>query len=193
MTAGEERAAFGMSPGVRPGDPITVAWSKFDGSPHWTSQPGPIYLGEDEFGWWYGQPPGTRYDKPTSSFISDGWQVGCWARGRLHTATFYEPVPRLVLRLYVDVTTAPRVVGDRFEAVDLDLDVCQRFDGSVYLDDEDEFVEHQGLFGYPPDLVAAAQAEAAVLLDEVTAGAPRFAESLAERWRAVLRSHSRDL
>lgn len=184
-----EHTAFGMPSSLRPGDPITVAWSKFDGTPHWTSQGGPVYLGEDNFGHWYGQPPGAHYVKPTSSFLADGWQVGCWPHDRHYTATFYEPVPRLVLRLYVDVTTRPQVVGDRFEAVDLDLDVCQRFDGSVYLDDEDEWIEHQRVFGYPADLIAAGEAEAALLLQEVAEGANRFAEPLAQHWRDVLRSH----
>ena len=183
-----ERAAFGMPLALRPGDPITVAWGKYDGSAHWTSQGGVVYLGEDEFGWWYGQAPGTRYVKPTSAFDSDGWQVGCWARERMYTAMFYEPVAKLVLRLYVDVTTVPVVAGDRFEAVDLDLDVCQYFDGRWFVDDEDEFAEHQVRYGYPPELVAAAQAEVALLGREVAQGAPRFAEPLAQHWRGILHS-----
>ncbi|MGQ4390492.1 DUF402 domain-containing protein [Streptomyces sp. SAS_270] len=43
--------------------------------------------------------------------------------------------------------------------VDLDLDVCRiRADGSVFVDDEDEFAVHQVRYGYPPDVVARAVA-----------------------------------
>lgn len=40
--------------------------------------------------------------------------------------------------------------------VDLDLDVIWLADGTVLIDDEDEFAEHRERFGYPPDLVERA-------------------------------------
>ena len=42
-------------------------------------------------------------------------------------------------------------------AVDLDLDVVRRTDGTVYVDDEDEFAEHRVSFGYPPEVVELAE------------------------------------
>ena len=66
-------------------------------------------------------------------------------------------------------------------AVDLDLDVIRLPDplppvesapwdvppagpGEVFVDDEDEFAEHQVLYGYPADVVAAAQASCDALV-----------------------------
>jgi protein associated with RNAse G/E len=59
--------------------------------------------------------------------------------------------------------------------VDLDLDVIRMSPtaaprvppgvaaapGEIFIDDEDEFAEHQVAFGYPDDVVAAAQAACA--------------------------------
>ncbi|GAA4984966.1 hypothetical protein GCM10023317_09730 [Actinopolymorpha pittospori] len=43
--------------------------------------------------------------------------------------------------------------------VDLDLDVCRiREDGSVFVDDEDEFTLHQVRYGYPSNVVARTEA-----------------------------------
>jgi predicted RNA-binding protein associated with RNAse of E/G family len=70
--------------------------------------------------------------------------------------------------------------------VDLDLDVIERFDGAVFVDDEDEFALHQVSYGYPPEVVAAAQAECARVDAELRAGAAQFAEPLASAWRSRL-------
>jgi hypothetical protein len=71
-------------------------------------------------------------------------------------------------------------------AVDLDLDVIERFDGGVFVDDEDEFAEHQVAYGYPDWLVAGAEAESARLVAEVRARAQHFSEPLASQWRDEL-------
>ena len=70
-------------------------------------------------------------------------------RGRGMTAMFYTEHPEQAFELYVDITTPPVWDGDHVTAVDLDLDVIRRFDGSWYVDDEDEFAEHQVGYGYP--------------------------------------------
>ncbi|MFD8566781.1 DUF402 domain-containing protein [Streptomyces sp. NPDC059639] len=45
--------------------------------------------------------------------------------------------------------------------VDLDLDVCRiRQDGSVFVDDEDEFANHQRQYGYPRDVITHAESTA---------------------------------
>lgn len=41
--------------------------------------------------------------------------------------------------------------------VDLDLDVILTREGHLFLDDEDEFEQHQVELGYPPDVVALAE------------------------------------
>ncbi len=45
-------------------------------------------------------------------------------------------------------------------AVDLDLDVIRRWDGTIALLDEDEFAEHLLALRYPPEVVAAAEQSA---------------------------------
>lgn len=179
------------------GEEIRVAWEKWGGRPHWRSEAdvGPRrvrYLGEDEHGWWYGQPEGVVYRRPGVEFTTHGTQVGCFPRDRCHTAAFYEPHPLLRFRVYVDVTTAPawRLGADglpELTAIDLDLDVIGRFDGGVFVDDEDEFAEHTALFGYPAEVVEAAVEEAARLVREVGRPEPRLGEPLASHWRGVLR------
>ena len=47
--------------------------------------------------------------------------------------------------------------------VDLDLDVVVREDGSVAVDDEDEFAVHQRRFAYPPEIVQCARSCTEVL------------------------------
>ena len=74
------------------------------------------------------------------------------------------------------------------EAVDLDLDVVRRFDGSWFVDDEDEFELHRVHYDYPPELVAAAQAECARVAEEIRSGATRLAMSTAEPWFETFRA-----
>lgn len=51
--------------------------------------------------------------------------------------------------------------------VDLDLDVIRPVDGEVFLDDQDEFVEHQRIMKYPDDVVARAEESARWLMAAV--------------------------
>ena len=61
--------------------------------------------------------------------------------------------------IYVDVTTpAVWTSPNEVTMVDLDLDVLRfRPDRSVLIVDQDEFAEHQIRYGYPPDVIAAAE------------------------------------
>jgi hypothetical protein len=163
-----------------------VQFRKWRGGEHWGADV--LWLGEDEHGWWAGWPAGTRWSRPGAEFTSFGAQVGLFPRDRGFAATFYEQVPGsgYAFRLYVDVATPPVLQAGELTSVDLDLDVIERFDGHFYVDDEDEFAEHQAVYGYPADVVAEAEAERDRLLREVTAGVDHFAESLAQHWRARL-------
>jgi hypothetical protein len=102
------------------------------------------------------------------------------------TAMFYGPHSDQAFELYVDITSVPRWHDDLVTAVDLDLDVVRRFDGSWYVDDEDEFAEHQVAYGYPADVIAGAEAECARVVDEIRSGAALFAMETAEAWRQSL-------
>ena len=169
---------------MEPGHPVRVRFQKWGGGAHWSADV--VWLGEDEHGWWAGWMPGTRWTRPGMEFTSHGRQVGLFPRERGFAATFYEPVADYAFRLYVDVATPPSLTSGELTAVDLDLDVIERFDGEVFVDDEDEFAEHQVAYGYPPEVVTAAEAERDRLLREVADGAAHFHESLAEHWRARL-------
>ena len=52
------------------------------------------------------------------------------------------------------MTTPVEFGEDVFTMIDLDLDVVRkRPTARIYVDDEDEFAEHQVKYGYPPDVI----------------------------------------
>lgn len=58
---------------------------------------------------------------------------------------------------FVDIVTPPSWVSEnRYEMIDLDLDVAVRTDGTVEIQDEDEFTEHQVLYGYDQGMIEGA-------------------------------------
>ena len=73
--------------------------------------------------------------------------------------------------------------------VDLDLDVIRLRDGTVLLDDEDEFAEHRVLYGYPEDVVERALATSRDLLESVRERRPPFGP-IPEKWLDVLAAHT---
>ena len=115
-------------------------------------------LGTDRHGLWLGAPRGTivrRGAEPAKphphgfvKLVPDG--------DRWWTAIFNDRTgPRY--EIYVDIATPPVREGDVIRAVDLDLDVVRRRDGTVALLDEGEFDEHLAAFGYPESVVVAAR------------------------------------
>ncbi|MFC7720007.1 DUF402 domain-containing protein [Nonomuraea recticatena] len=76
--------------------------------------------------------------------------------------------------VYVDVTTVPEWRDGAVTMVDLDLDVVRTKEGRVFVDDEDEFAEHQVLLGYPPEVIAQAEAATRGLVKAVTDRVPPF-------------------
>ena len=77
------------------------------------------------------------------------------------------------------MTTPAEWDGHMLRAVDLDLDVVRGFNGTVIVDDEDEFAEHQVAYGYPEDVITGGAGE----LRGGAGGRPR-------RPRAVRREHA---
>ena len=55
----------------------------------------------------------------------------------------------------------------------------------MFVDDEDEFAEHQVAYGYPADVVAAAQASCDALVLAVRAGLPPY-DGTHQPWLAEL-------
>jgi protein associated with RNAse G/E len=76
-------------------------------------------------------------------------------RDQWFTAIFNDE-PRST-EIYCDITTPVEFSEDVVTMIDLDLDVIKKRDGTVLVDDEDEFAEHQVKYGYPADVIATAQ------------------------------------
>jgi len=129
-----------------------VRYTKWDGTPPWSCAT--VYLGEDNHGRWVGQPFGTVVERPGVRFESP-WYIVVLIPDAGHVAGFYRlPAadvaytgPGFEVDTYVDITTVP--TWDRTDAesevtmVDLDLDVVKQLDGHIFVDDADEFAEHQ--------------------------------------------------
>ncbi len=129
-------------------------------------------------------PAGTRCARPGVEFVAtDGW-VSLVPHEGAYAGGFY-PAHREI-RVYVDMTTEPCVAaaGGRrrrhrpeweVTMVDLDLDVVLTRGGDLFVDDEDEFAEHQVELGYPAEVVALAERWRDVVLGAVAAGDEPFA------------------
>jgi uncharacterized protein len=140
---------------------VRVVYRKYDGSLHWhgTMQ----WLAEDEHGVWTGAVPPSimrRGDGPQVTFHHA--HIMLFPHDAWWTAAFHN-VPEQT-EIYCDITTPARWPSpDEVTMIDLDLDVCRSRDGLVRLLDADEFAEHQARFGYPGDVISAAEQSAAWL------------------------------
>lgn len=172
---------------MEPGTAIRCEMTKWGDRPHW--QFSGLHLGADEHGEWLGFPAGTHNQRPGHEFHSAVDCVTLVQPGKWHLPTFQ--APGIWCDLYVDVTSPAAWDGRVLRAVDLDLDVIRLADplpdevryaavdegrtaGEIFVDDEDEFAEHQVAFGYPADVVASAQASCDELLAAVRAGLPPY-------------------
>lgn len=166
---------------------VQVRFSKWDGTPHWAFDM--ERLGEDDHGRWLWAAAGTELHRGTepSIFARHGfiklvtpglwwtsvWNQGPWSGDRS-------------IRTYVDVITPAIWDGDTVRMVDLDLDVVHRSDGTVEVDDEDEFNEHRTTMAYPDSIVDKARTETARLAIAVERGIEPFG-SVGDRWLEVAR------
>jgi len=131
---------------LRVGDVVHVRFAKWGEHRHWEMDL--RHLGEDEHGTWLGAPLGLFMSRPGMSATTSYDMAMLVPRGRPFVASF-NGRPRDWCDIYVDITTVPTWEGPTMRAVDLDLDVFRRLDGTVAIDDEDEFEEHQVTYGYP--------------------------------------------
>jgi protein associated with RNAse G/E len=69
---------------------------------------------------------------------------------------------------------ATRPAPDRYEAIDIDLDVVRFVDGTIKVVDEDEFDEHRVSLNYPDWMVAQARVTTASVAVAIETGAPPF-------------------
>lgn len=148
------------------------------------------WLDEDEWGTWLWTPPGStakRGDDPAKTFnhlnlklIAPGeWWTAIWNdSGRFD--------------LYIDTITPASWNGDRVTMIDLDLDIMRRADGSVIIEDEDEFELHQDLYAYPQTVIEKARSVTDTLRDRIAAGEEPFAkvgQEMMARAQALAKSH----
>ncbi len=157
--------------------------TKWGGRPHWEF-PG-VYLGADDHGDWVGFPAGTVMSRPGLEVRPTNDQVGLVPRTHGYLATFHAPGG--IFKTYVDMTSVPTWDGAVVRAVDLDLDVIEPLEGAAYVDDEDEFAEHQVAFGYPAEVVALAESSRDLVLGAVLGRTAPF-DGSAQPWLEVLAS-----
>jgi hypothetical protein len=156
--------------GIRPGDLVVARNRKWDGSAHWVV-PGQ-YLGEDEHGWWIFQRTDEFISRPGAALYTESDAVLLVPRGGDYVATFFDGQHPRGVEVYVDLALEPGWAQIRpgvfeFHLVDMDLDVVRERDRGVYIDDEDEFAEHQLAMDYPLEMVARIETECTRIYEAV--------------------------
>ncbi len=166
---------------MSPRDAVRVAMTKWGDRPHWEYDA--VYLGSDEHGEWLGCPVGTHYRRPGRQFVATFASVVLIPAGRAAHLAGFNTAEARIGAVYVDITTPPEWDGAVLRAVDVDLDVVRRHDGSVYLDDEDEFAEHRVSLGYPAEVCDLAVASCDRVRALVEAGSAPY-DGTAAGWLA---------
>lgn len=146
------------------GTPIRILSTKYDGSLHYDywgrlidQHDGVIRVVTDEGTAMRGyRGDGAFRTTMTQLFFTDRWY------NVFHN---YAPVGRLGMHWYANIGTPARIEGDTLHWVDLDLDLMDTRDRGLFVDDEDEFAEHQVRMSYPPEVIERARAA----LDELLA------------------------
>jgi SAM-dependent methyltransferase len=155
------------------GGRVKVQYTKWDGRLHWHFDLD--VLGEDAYGLWLAARPGCVLQRGSEPSRVERDGVACLVPhvGRWIAYFNLSNDPPV----YIDVTDLPVVADGIVRAIDIDLDVVRLPDGTVFIDDEDEFVEHQALFAYPPDVVAATRATADALAADVRGRVEPFGDA----------------
>lgn len=165
---------------------VRVVYEKWGGRPHWEFDA--LRLGEDDHGAWLGVTRGTHQARPGLSVRAAADHVVLVAVGGAYCTTFHSDRERASIEVYVDITCAHHWQDARITMIDLDLDLIRCWDGTVVIDDEDEFAEHRVLLGYPDDVVENALAATRSLQSQLQRGSAPFDEATSKRWLAALRS-----
>lgn len=137
---------------------MSLQFFKYPDIPHWRHED-LVVLGEDEHGLWLGGEAGSEQQKGDGpiSHTNHPW-VFCMIRDAWWSLVYNESGH---ITHFLDIIMPAELKGGRIEMVDLDLDVVRKRDGEVYIDDEDEFLEHQKLYGYPDWVIDKARTTAA--------------------------------
>ncbi len=165
-----------------PGTRLTFRWRKWDGAVHWVHEC--VYLGSDRWGDWFGQPPGWDSARPGRVVVPQHPSVTLVPASGDFAFT-RNAVPHRT-HTYIDLAWDLRWQGGEPTGIDMDLDVVDRTDIGVYIDDRDEWDEHRVAYGYPLDIVERLEALAVDLERQVTARTAPFDEATADGWLARL-------
>lgn len=163
--------------------PVTVQFLKNPDLCHWGFRAS--YLGEDEYGHWVAVPTG-----------SERWKGGEPFRPTAEDAVFCAPHEGwwhlhyngkgTRFSHFVDIVTPPVWVSEnRYEMIDLDLDVVVHQDGVVEIEDEDEFAAHQVLYGYTQEMVSGALEETERVVQAISERREPFFEVAAGWFRKL--------
>jgi protein associated with RNAse G/E len=163
--------------------PVTVQFLKNPDTLHWGFEG--WHLGEDEYGTWIAVPSGSRRWKgetPVRSTRDDA--VFCAPHSGWWHLHFNGPVSNF--SHFVDIVTPPVWVSEnRYQMIDLDLDVVVHQNGRVEVEDEDEFAIHQVELGYTAEMVRGALDETAHIVAALEARVEPFF-AVAEGWMEEL-------
>lgn len=151
---------------------------KWGGKPHYRFEVD--HLGADEHGTWLAGRPPIPFEGPESPGVFDYRFAILVPSDRWWIATFYAEGDGDI-EIYVDISTPTTWDNGRLTMVDLDLDIVLRRDGTMYIDDEDEFEEHRVLYGYPDDVIDMARKTADEMLKAVRARVEPFGD-VWRRW-----------
>ncbi len=167
-----------------PGTKVFFRWRKWDGSPHWEHEC--LYLGSDRWGDWLGQRAGWRSFRPGRDMLLTAASVALIPTDRTdYVLTVNAPPQRT--RVYIDVAWDVRWGDDAVPtAIDMDLDVVRRVDGTVFVDDIDEWQEHRERYGYPSRVIERLESVARDLERRVAAHEAPFDEDTPDHWLRVL-------
>jgi protein associated with RNAse G/E len=164
--------------------PVTAQFLKNPDHLHWGFEA--RFLGEDEHGIWCAVPPGTRRWKGSEPVeATRAPAVFCaphegWWHLHYNGSTTQ-------LSHFVDIVTPPIWISpNRYEMVDLDLDVVVYQDGTIEIEDEDEFEVHQVQYKYTSEMIVRAREETANVVRWLTEKREPFFATAAD-WMAQVR------
>jgi protein associated with RNAse G/E len=163
--------------------PVTVQFLKNPDLLHWGFVGS--WLGEDDWGDWIAVPKGSvrwKGGEPVRPTKTDA--VFCAPRDQWWHLHYNGPTTQF--SHFVDIVTPPVWVSqNRYEMVDLDLDVVMSQDGVVEVEDEDEFELHQVRYGYTVEMIHRAEEEARRIVVQLETHQEPFA-GVAASWLARL-------
>ena len=162
--------------------PVTVQFLKNPDLIHWGFEA--MWLGEDDWGDWIAVPAGSkRWRGEEQMEATAAPAVFCAPWGEWWHLHYEGPGSRIYSH-FVDIVTPPVWVSDnRYEMIDLDLDVAVHRDGTIEVQDEDEFEIHQVRYGYSPEMIRRASEETERIAEVLDRGGEPFFE-VAASWLA---------